>query len=141
MPLFEVAIIRVDDDENENLIFGPKPLLAANPERAKMKAVRSLTEKEAGDLDDLQVLVRPFSGQCRGPYPHRCLVNMLQEGSGAWCWHQWDGVRWVPCPGVDVTLVYQAHGDTATTNVPPGYTNSYSNTLTTGNLTFQVKSL
>lgn len=63
MPLYEVAIIRVDDDENESLIYGPKAMLAVNPERAKLKAIRQLTDKEAGDLDDVQVMVRPFAGQ------------------------------------------------------------------------------
>ena len=62
MPLFEVAIVHVDDDDNETLIYGPTAILAAHGERAKMKAIRMLSEEEAGDLDDLQVLVRPFSG-------------------------------------------------------------------------------
>jgi hypothetical protein len=61
VPLFEVAIVHTDDDEKEILLFGPVALIALNAERAKMKAVRSLSEEEASDLDNTQVLVRPFA--------------------------------------------------------------------------------
>jgi hypothetical protein len=60
MPLYEVAILHVDDDENEKLIYGPKPVVAASHDRARLKAIRELSDKEAEDLDALHVLVRPF---------------------------------------------------------------------------------
>jgi hypothetical protein len=61
MPLFEVAILAVDEDEKESLVSAPKAILATSAEKAKLKAIRALSEKEAGDLDSLRVMVRPFS--------------------------------------------------------------------------------
>jgi hypothetical protein len=58
MPLFEVAIIEVDEDEKETLVFGPESILANDKQSAERKAIRKI--KEVEDVDALRVLVRPF---------------------------------------------------------------------------------
>lgn len=66
MPLFEVAVLRVEENEKtlkrkETVVLAPQSLLAHDANQAKLKAARLLTAKDAEDLDDLVVLVRPFS--------------------------------------------------------------------------------
>ena len=68
MPLYEVAILenptKKEVEEKgaaERLVFGPKPVVAADPQSAAIAAV--LDESEAIQLDRsrMRVLVRPFS--------------------------------------------------------------------------------
>lgn len=66
MPLFEVAILeqptRKDAEEGvaEKLVFGPKPVVAADAQSA---AIAAILENPPANLnrDRMQVLVRPFA--------------------------------------------------------------------------------
>jgi hypothetical protein len=66
MPLFEVAILErptkkdAEDGKTERLAFGPRPVVAADPQSAAIAAVL-----DAGNIDvdrqRMEVLVRPFA--------------------------------------------------------------------------------
>jgi hypothetical protein len=66
MPLFEVAIMEkptkkeMDEGKNERLIFGPKAVVARDVQGAAISAVLG-EEKPQGDIQRMEVLVRPFS--------------------------------------------------------------------------------
>lgn len=65
MPLFEVAIIEKptkkeqEEGKGEVLIFGPKAVVARDMQAAAISAVLN-GEKPSGDLQRMEVLVRPF---------------------------------------------------------------------------------
>lgn len=65
MPLFEVAIIekptKVDAENGviEKLVFGPKTIIARDLQSAGIAAV--MGEKIEGDMQRMEVLVRPFA--------------------------------------------------------------------------------
>lgn len=66
MPLYEVAIIEKptkkeseDGKGKEKLVYGPKAILARDPQTAGMSAV--MVEGLKIDLDRSEVLVRPFA--------------------------------------------------------------------------------
>ena len=65
MPLFEVAILekpKKKSDEPERLVFGPKAVVAADPQSAGIVAVMAedLTDTMI-DVTRAEVLVRPFA--------------------------------------------------------------------------------
>ena len=66
MPLFEVAIIEkptkkdAEDGAIEKLVFGPKAIIARDPNSAGIAAVMSDVDKPKIDLNRAEVLVRPF---------------------------------------------------------------------------------
>lgn len=66
MPLYEVAILKkptkkeyAEGTGTEELVFGPKAVVAADPQAAAIKAVMESGEKV--DMDRCEVLVRPFA--------------------------------------------------------------------------------
>lgn len=65
MPLFEVAVIehatKKDREEGvpDKLVFGPKALIAKDPQSAAIAAV--MGEKIAMDPERIEVLIRPFA--------------------------------------------------------------------------------
>lgn len=67
MPLFEVAILELpekkkDGKGKEKLVFGPTPVIAADPQSAAINAVLDEPDKLKNiDRSRMQVLVRPFS--------------------------------------------------------------------------------
>lgn len=67
MPLFEVAIIETptkketDEGKGERLVFGPKPVIAKDPQGAAIAAVLDGTVMPDVDRQRMQVLVRPFA--------------------------------------------------------------------------------
>ena len=64
--LFEVAILSVptkkelDDGKKEELLFGPKAILAKNEQTAVFNIMRDPANAEL-DLDKVAVLIRPFA--------------------------------------------------------------------------------
>lgn len=69
MPLFEVAILELPTKKEleegtgaEKLVFGPKCLVAKDPQSAAIGAVLSEKDKTSTiDQSRMQVLVRPFA--------------------------------------------------------------------------------
>lgn len=66
MPLFEVAILRKptnkeiqDGTAREELVFGPKAVVAKDDQSAAIAAV--MQSKEQIDMERAEVLVRPFA--------------------------------------------------------------------------------
>lgn len=69
MPLYEVAILekptRKEQEETgaiEKLVFGPKPVVAADEQSAAISAVLDSSKDMEVDRARMLVLVRPFSG-------------------------------------------------------------------------------
>lgn len=66
-PLFEVAILeqptkkQAEEGGVEKLVFGPKPVVAADSQSAAIAAVMDSTAKVEVDRTRMQVLVRPFA--------------------------------------------------------------------------------
>lgn len=66
MPLYEVAILKTptkkEEEEGgcESLVFGPKAVVATNPQSAGVVAIRDESFPKEIDPSRLQVLVRPF---------------------------------------------------------------------------------
>ena len=66
MPLFEVAILerptpkQEEDGAQEKLVFGPKAVVANDPQSAAISAVLD-GEKPKVDRSRMEVLVRPFA--------------------------------------------------------------------------------
>jgi hypothetical protein len=66
VPLFEVAILErptkknAEDGQTERLVFGPKPVIAADPQSAAIAAVLDGGTIEV-DRQRMEVLVRPFA--------------------------------------------------------------------------------
>jgi hypothetical protein len=64
MPLFEVAVLEkptkdaADKGDAEKLVLGPVPVVAKDPDVAKILACKKLPDDVA--TDRLEVLVRPF---------------------------------------------------------------------------------
>lgn len=68
MPLYEVAIVAKatkkeieDGAAPEKLVFGPKAVIATDPQMAGIAAVTSGDNATPIDLSRAQVLVRPFA--------------------------------------------------------------------------------
>lgn len=68
MPLFEVAILErptaneVKSGKVEKLVFGPKPVVAKDPQSAGIAAImKDQSEKPDINFDRCEVLVRPFA--------------------------------------------------------------------------------
>jgi hypothetical protein len=67
MPLYEVAILELPTDKEEeegkeeSLVFGPKPVIAADPQSAAIRAILEDPEK-AKEINKarIKVLVRHF---------------------------------------------------------------------------------
>jgi hypothetical protein len=65
MPLYEVAILKqptpkeAENGASEELVFGPKAVVAADSQSAAISAVMASGEKV--DMARSQVLVRPFA--------------------------------------------------------------------------------
>lgn len=66
MPLFEVAILErptkkeAEDGKTERLVFGPRPVIATDPQSAAIAAVLDGGTIEV-DRQRMEVLVRPFA--------------------------------------------------------------------------------
>jgi len=66
MPLFEVAILRkptkkeVEEGQTETLVFGPKAVVAKDPQGAGIAAVLSGDVPKDMDMNRAEVLVRSF---------------------------------------------------------------------------------
>lgn len=66
MPLFEVAILEkptkneAEDGKGERLVFGPKAVVARDPQSAGIAAVLDADKLEV-NRDRMEVLVRPFA--------------------------------------------------------------------------------
>lgn len=65
MPLYEVAILekptkkQEEDGATEKLVFGPKAVVARDPQAAAIGAVSG--EAQNFDLNRVEVIVRPFA--------------------------------------------------------------------------------
>jgi len=65
MPLYEIAIIekptkkQEEEGATEKLVFGPKAVVARDPQAAAIGAVSGQTT--AFDLNRIEVIVRPFA--------------------------------------------------------------------------------
>lgn len=68
MPLYEVAVLEhptkkdADDGALEVLVFGPKPVVARDPQTAAFVVIMDNKDTIPGDPTRLEVLVRPFRG-------------------------------------------------------------------------------
>ena len=68
MPLYEVAILerptpkQAEEGQSERLVFGPTPVVAADPQSAAISAVMD-GEKPEVDRARMEVLVRPFASK------------------------------------------------------------------------------
>jgi len=64
MPLYEIAILehikKRDEKDVENIILAPKAIIASSDRAAATKAIREV-ENLPDDLDNVQVIVRPFA--------------------------------------------------------------------------------
>jgi hypothetical protein len=66
MPLFDVAILELptkkerEEGSVERLVFGPKPVVARDPQSAAVVAVTNEVIPADVDRTRLEVLVRPF---------------------------------------------------------------------------------
>lgn len=66
MPLYEVAILerptpkQVEEGAAEKLVFGPKAIVANDPQSAGISAVLDEGTKISIDKSRMEVLVRPF---------------------------------------------------------------------------------
>lgn len=67
MNLYEYAVIKDEKTDKDGDPFDPaavvvpvRTVLAKDPEQASLLAARAIPETEMGDLDRLQVVVRPF---------------------------------------------------------------------------------
>jgi hypothetical protein len=66
MPLYEVAILELptkneaEDGKGDRLVFGPKAIVAKDPQGAAIAAVLDGGAPIAVDRNRMQVLVRPF---------------------------------------------------------------------------------
>lgn len=68
MPLFEVAIIEkptkkeAEEGATERLVFGPKPVIARDPQGAVVVALLGGgADRPTVDMNKAEVLVRPFA--------------------------------------------------------------------------------
>ena len=66
MPLFEIAVIRSWEDENEKdreeLIVPPVAVLSKNDKSAALQFVMDkAAELQAHDAEELEIIVRPFA--------------------------------------------------------------------------------
>jgi hypothetical protein len=67
MPLFEVAILRRptkkehEDGAGEELLYGPKAMLAKDKETAGLMVMRSKDVPEDLDLNRADLIIRPFA--------------------------------------------------------------------------------
>lgn len=67
MPLFEVAILQkptkkeAEDGASEELVFGPKAVVAADSQSAAIAAVMGGDVPSTLDKSRMEVLVRPFA--------------------------------------------------------------------------------
>lgn len=67
MPLYEIAIIakptkkEAEEGGTESLVYGPKAVVARDPQSAVVAALLSGDKPEGLDMNRTEVLVRPFA--------------------------------------------------------------------------------
>lgn len=59
--LFEYAVLlKGGKDEKDTLLVAPTPVIAKDEAEARIHAARAIPEENAGDVEQITLLVRPF---------------------------------------------------------------------------------